>query len=76
MLPNICNVPLPASPRSIFNELLTQWAKETSVAQQKKSISDLYRLETKRGITSAQHETDSAAVSVRVVLLIDCSIDK
>lgn len=30
MLPNICNVSLPASRPSIFNELLTQWAKETS----------------------------------------------
>lgn len=67
MLPNICNVPLPASPRSIFNELLTQWEKETSVAQQKKSISDLYRLETKRGITGAQHGTDSAAARLRAV---------
>lgn len=76
MLPNICNVPLPASPRSIFNELLTQWAKETSVAQQKKSISDLYRLETKREITGVQHGTDSAGCACACCVLIDCLIDK
>lgn len=56
MLPNICSVSLPALPPSIFNELLTQWAKETSVAQQKKSISDLYQLDTKRRITAAKYK--------------------
>lgn len=67
MLPNICNVSLPALPPSIFNELLTQWAKETSVAQQKKSISDLYRLDTKRRITAAKYKkTDSVARCVCV----------
>lgn len=30
MLPNICNVFWPALLPSIFNDLLTQWAKETS----------------------------------------------
>lgn len=55
MLPNICNVSQPASPPSIFNELLTQWAEETSAAQQKKSISDLSQLNTKRRITTAKN---------------------